>query len=50
MKTGRYDEAIDAYSQAAAIKPQDSDIMYNRGVSKMKKGDFTALLMTISPR
>ena len=39
VKEGKYDKAIDSYSDSLTVK-KDPTVYYNRGVAYMNKGDF----------
>ena len=44
FSTGQYDEAINAYDEAAVDDPESPYIYYNRGTALYKKQDFTAAI------
>jgi Ca-activated chloride channel family protein len=44
FSTGNYDEAINAYDEAAVDDPESPHIYYNKGTALYKKEDFTAAI------
>jgi Ca-activated chloride channel family protein len=41
---GRFEESVSLYSEALIEKPEDPRLLYNRGVSAYRAGDFTSAI------
>src|SRR5262249_26225872 len=42
LKTGQFDSAIDDFGKALELTPKSAEILYGRGIAKLKKGDAAA--------